>query len=352
MKEKNKLLKLTTICISLANLSFATGQSLHQTNKTMNNDFMEIIRYAAKAPSGHNTQPWRFCLAENAISIKPNFEVVLPVVDRDNRELYISLGCATENLLIASTHFGYEAHIVQCDTAEIKVELTKNTQVVKDNLFHQIERRQTNRSVYSGEQITEDVLAKLHSLSHENNLQIYFAQITSPLADTLTQYIVRGNEMQMNDKAFREELLSWMRFNGKQVKTTGDGLSYKVFGNPALPGTIAKPIVRQFLKPSTQNKGDIKKIASSSHLVLFTTKHNTVKEWINLGRFLERFALTTTGLGIASTYCNQPCEVISLANELQKTLPVNGEYPTLLLRIGYASPMPYSPRKEIEEMLE
>lgn len=342
---------LTTICLLLACIMCEAGQSLHQANK-MNNDLMEIIRYAAKAPSGHNTQPWRFYLAENTISIKPNFEVLLPVVDVNNRELYISLGCATENLLIASTHFGYEPHIVQCDTTEIKVELTKNNQVVKDNLFHQIERRQTNRSIYSGEKITEDLLAKLPSLSHENNLQIYFAKIGSSLANTLTQYTVRGNEIQMNDKAFREELLSWMRFNGKQVKVAGDGLSYKVFGNPALPGMIAKPIVRQFLKPSTQNKSDIKKIASSSHLVLFTTKHNTVEEWINLGRLLQRFALTATGLGIASAYCNQPCEVVSLANELQKTLPINGEYPTLLLRIGYAAPMPYSPRKEIEDILE
>lgn len=313
---------------------------------------MEIIRYAAKAPSGHNTQPWRFCLAENTISIKPNFEVMLPIVDGDNRELYISLGCATENLLIASTHFGYEAHIAECDTTEIKVELTKSNQVPQNNLFHQIERRQTNRSVYRGEKITKEALGKLQSLSHENNLRIYFAEIGSPLADTLTQYIAKGNETQMSDKAFREELLSWMRFNGKQVKVTGDGLSYKVFGNPALPGIVAKPIVRQFLKPSTQNKGDIKKVVSSSHLVLFTTKHNKVEEWVDLGRLLQRFALTATELDIAFAYCNQPCEVVSLANELQKMLPINGEYPTLLLRIGYAAPMPYSTRKEIEDMVE
>lgn len=327
----------------------------------MNQDFMEIIEYATKAPSGHNTQPWRFNLADNAISIKPDFEVALPVVDSDNRELYISLGCATENLLIAAAHFGYEAHIVQCDTAEIKVELTKNSQVAKDSLFHQIERRQTNRSVYSGEKISERQLAKLQSVSPdgksqaaspEGNLNLYFAETGSPLADTLALYIAKGNEIQMSDKAFREELLSWMRFNAKQVMKTGNGLSHQVFESPSMPGLIAKPIVRQFLKPSTQNKGDRKKIASSSHLVLFTTKHNTVKEWIGLGRLLQRFLLTATESGIASAFCNQPCEVVSLANELQKTLPVNGEYPTLILRIGYAAPMPYSPRKEIAEVLD
>lgn len=314
----------------------------------MKSDFMEIIGYAAKAPSGHNTQPWRFSLTDNTISIKPNFDVALPVVDGNNRELYISLGCATENLLIAATHYGYEARIIQCDTTEIKVELAKNSKIAKDTLLHQIERRQTNRSVYSGQKIGGEQLAKLQSLSSD----IYFAEIGSPLADTLTHYIAKGNEIQMSDKAFREELLSWMRFNGNQVSKTGDGLSNKVFGTPSLPGVVAKPIVRQFLKPNTQNKGDMKKIASSSHLVLFTTKHNTVKEWIDLGQLLQRFCLTATELGIASAYCNQPCEVGSLANELQKMLPINGEYPTLILRIGYADPMPYSPRKKLDEVME
>lgn len=317
-------------------------------NKTMDPDFLEIIRYATKAPSGHNTQPWRFRFADNTMSIMPNFDVALPVVDGDNRELYISLGCATENLLIAATHFGYEAQIIQCDKTAIKAVLTKNGQVVEDGLFHQIERRQNNRSLYSGQKIGDGQLAKLQSLSSD----IYFAEIGSPLADTLTHYIAKGNEIQMSDKAFREELLSWMRFNERQVKVRGDGLSYKLFGSPSLLSVIAKPIVRQFLKPKIQNKGDMKKIASSSHLVLFTTKHNTVKEWIELGQLLQRFCLTATELGIASAYCNQLCEVVVLASELQKTLQINGGYPTVLLRIGYADPMPYSPRKRLEEVME
>lgn len=321
-------------------------------DKTMNHDFLEIIRYATKAPSGHNTQPWLFNLTENTISIKPNFEVALPVVDSDNRELYISLGCATENLLIASSYFGYENQVIQCDKTAIKVVLTKSERLMEDSLFHQIEQRQNNRSVYNGERVAGLQLEKLHSILSGDRIKIHFAEIGSPLADALTQYIVKGNEIQMRDNNFREELLSWMRFNKRQVKDRGDGLSYKIFGSPSLPEVIAKPIVRLFLKPDQQNKSDLKKIASSSHFALFATKHNTIEEWIELGRLLQRFSLTATGLGIASAYCNQPCEVNSLANELQKTLPIDGEYPTLLLRVGYAAPMPYSPRKKLERMIE
>jgi len=73
------------------------------------NNFYKIINYAIKAPSGHNTQPWFFAIYENSIIITPNFERSLPAVDPNNRELFISLGCAVENLCIAANHYGYES---------------------------------------------------------------------------------------------------------------------------------------------------------------------------------------------------------------------------------------------------
>ena len=65
---------------------------------TLQNDFHAMVEYASKAPSGHNTQPWFFTLGADAITITPDFSKRLPVVDPDDRELFISLGCAAENL--------------------------------------------------------------------------------------------------------------------------------------------------------------------------------------------------------------------------------------------------------------
>lgn len=106
------------------------------------------------------------------------------------------------------------------------------------------------------------------------------------------------------------------------------------------------------MKAGKQNKSDLKKINSSSHLVLMTTEHNDPKGWIDLGRTLQRFLLNMTGAGIANAYMNQPCEVAPLAREIQQLLPINGEFPMLILRIGYADPMPYSPRKDVESIID
>ena len=162
---------------------------------------------------------------------------------------------------------------------------------------------------------------------------------------------MKGNEIQMADIAFKNELLSWMRFNKKQVEATHNGLSYLVFGNPPLPRILARPIVSLFLKPNAQNKSDRKKIDSSSHFVVCTTQRDTIEEWISLGRTLQRFLLKVTEIGISYAFLNQPCEVAALAFDLRKKLPVNKEHPTLIMRIGYAKQIPYSPRKKIETLL-
>lgn len=91
----------------------------------MKTDFIQIASYASKAPSGHNTQPWKFHITDSTITVLPNLDVALPVVDRNNRELFISLGCAVENLCIAASYFGYTTHIIECSIEAIILELTK-----------------------------------------------------------------------------------------------------------------------------------------------------------------------------------------------------------------------------------
>lgn len=317
----------------------------------MNTDFIQIANYASKAPSGHNTQPWKFHIADDTITIIPNLQVALPVVDANNRELFISLGCAVENLCIAASYLGYTTHIIECSIKGIILELIKNHLTLKDPLFSQIKKRQTNRSTYDSNKISNEILQQLQSIRKENTVHFYFAEIGAPLADTITKYIMKGNKIQMNNIAFKNELLSWMRFNKKQVEATHDGLSYQVFGTPPLPGILARPIVSLFLTSNIQNQSDRKKINSSSHFVICTTRQDTINEWINFGRTLQRFLLKATEIGVSYAFLNQPCEVSTLASDLQEKLPINKEIPILIMRIGYTKQVPYSPRKKIETLL-
>ena len=53
-----------------------------------------LVEYAALAPSGHNTQPWRFRLRGGGAELLADRTRALPVVDPDDRELVISCGAA------------------------------------------------------------------------------------------------------------------------------------------------------------------------------------------------------------------------------------------------------------------
>ena len=316
-----------------------------------NKDFLTMIGYAIKAPSGHNTQPWNFKLSDTSIEILPNFAQTLPAVDADNRELFISLGCALENICITADYFGYNYNITKQNEKSIIIDLEKTNVPVQNSLFQQIEKRQTNRNVYKIQTINSSLIAQLNNIPLQENINIYIYEKGTNNFDILSEYILKGNEIQMNDKAFKEELVSWMRFTKGEISKTQNGLTFSALGFPSIPRFLGKPIVKSYLKPKKQNKTDLKKIQSSSHFVLFTTKNNTVTEWINLGRSLENVTLKATELGIANAFLNPPCEVEMLANELKTKLPINNNHPTILMRIGYADTMPYSPRKSIEDVI-
>ena len=313
---------------------------------TPNADFAFMVEQAIKAPSGHNTQPWLFALREDSISIYPDRTKALPVVDPNNRELFVSLGCATENLCISATHKCYDP-IVQIDPAnsEIRVTLARKEHCIATPLFSQIASRQTNRSVYNAKLISEDKIESLRSLPRDPNVAIRFFARGSSEFNKIATLIYEGNRIQMENSAFRAELKQWMRYNKHHQDATHDGLSYAVFGAPNLPKWLVRPIMSHMLNARTQNQSDKKKIESSSHFVLFTTKHDDIYDWVNLGRTLERFHLRTTEMGLAHAYMNQPNEIPELEELLTNELRLDDEYPTILLRIGYALRMPYSLRR-------
>ncbi len=332
---------------TLLSTSFLLGKA------ESNPDLLEMVSHAIKAPSGHNTQPWLFHIGSDAIEIHPDLSRSLPVVDENHRELYISLGAA-ENFIIAAGAMGCETRysVLSGDGKDpfIRIELWKG-EAEMSYLFEQIEKRQTNRSVYKGRIIDRDTLDVLKEMVNDPNIRLHYYDNGTQGFITLQEYVRVGNAIQMMDEDFRKELMNWIRFNGMQLSKRPDGLSYKVMGTPPLPGFLGKAIVGSFLKPDAQNKTDMEKIDSSSHLVLFTMPENNVQNWVQLGRTLQRFLLETTRLGIACAFLNQPCEVNKLASQLPEALGLDGEIPSILLRIGYAEPLPFSPRRNLQDIV-
>ncbi|MGZ4520454.1 MAG: Acg family FMN-binding oxidoreductase, partial [Mycobacteriaceae bacterium] len=62
---------------------------------------LAALDVACRAPSVHNTQPWRWAIAEHSVHLFADGSRRLPVVDPDGREMTISCGAALHHARVA-----------------------------------------------------------------------------------------------------------------------------------------------------------------------------------------------------------------------------------------------------------
>ena len=67
---------------------------------------LDLVRAAVLAANAHNTQPWRFRLYPGRIDLYAVPDRTTGTMDQLRREMYISLGCALENLTLAAEAAG------------------------------------------------------------------------------------------------------------------------------------------------------------------------------------------------------------------------------------------------------
>ncbi|MFQ4138041.1 hypothetical protein PGN35_017155 [Nodosilinea sp. PGN35] len=84
----------------------------------------DLVRYGTLAASSHNTQCWRFRVNDQGITILPDRSRRCPVVDPDDHHLYVSLGCAAENILQAAKAHGLAGQVQFDSTGEGAIHLT------------------------------------------------------------------------------------------------------------------------------------------------------------------------------------------------------------------------------------
>lgn len=310
---------------------------------------MTLVHYATLAANGHNTQAWKFAIKENAIEIHPDYSRRLPVVDPNDRELWISLGCSLENLLVAARASGYTAEVKYPDRADfIHVQLTADSP--QDSpLFGAIPLRQNTRSAYNGRLIKNEDLDQLQSLQLEPGVALHFA--TNPTAmETFLEYVNLGNLSQYANPDFVDELIEWVRFNNKEALSSLDGLYSICSGNPQVPRFIGKMFVAS-TQPQQQADADAKKFRTSPTAVIIASESDDKVSWVRTGQVYERLALKMTSLNIKSALLNQPIEVTEIRSQFQNAIGLGNALPQLLLRFGYADPMPKSLRRPVEQVL-
>ncbi|BBK40360.1 Tat pathway signal protein [Allostella vacuolata] len=313
----------------------------------------DMLRYATLAANGHNTQPWRFAVADDAIRLFPDMARRTPVVDPDDHHLFVSLGCAAENLAIAgrvagrpgewafepgdgsAARFAFAPRFVFVDGG-----------AVADPLFDAIPRRQCTRAEYDGRAIPAADLAALEQAGSEPGVRLVLLTDRTRIGRA-RELIVAGNDAQMADPAFMAELKQWIRFNPRSAMDTGDGLFSGATGNPALPTLLGPRAFDLFFDPGAETDRYARQVASSGALAVFIADKADPAHWMRVGRACQRFTLAATARGLKHAYVNQPVEVERLRPELAALAGEPGRRPDLVLRVGFGPTLPYSPRRPV-----
>jgi hypothetical protein len=287
-----------------------------------------------------------------SITILPDFERRTPVVDPDDHHLYVTLGCAVENLVIAGLAHGLKAQIDSSNPIDgIQVDFVPCSPQATP-LYDAIFNRRVSRTEYSGEKLKDKELKQLQAAADGANGVHLLLLTNNEDIQTAQDYIIRGNTIQINDEAFRKELKDWIRFGQGECIKKGDGLMGPTTGNPFAPRFIGKHVLDWTLKADSENAKITKQIASSAGIAIFWSEQDDAAYWVEAGRVYERFALIATSLNIKNAFLNQPTEVAEIRPEFAQAFGIQNGRPDLIVRFGKGGQdMPHSLRRPVSDVI-
>ena len=310
-----------------------------------------LVRCATLAPSSHNTQCWKFALDAQSITVQPDLSRRCPAVDPDDHHLFVSLGCATENLVLAAQAQGLHAEPAFDAAAgdAIRVQLDP-TRTVASEHFDALFARQCTRGEFDGRPVSAAELRLLEQAGTGAGVRLLIVDGKAAMERVLA-CVVAANTAQMADPAFVDELTHWIRFDDTEAVRTGDGLFTGASGSPSVPRWLGERLFSTFFTAASENDKYARQLRSSAGIAVFVSERSDKAQWVEVGRCYQRFALLATTLGIRNAFLNQPVEVADVRPQLAAALGVGKGRPDLVVRFGRGAAMPRSLRRPVADVL-
>ncbi|VVB71929.1 Nitroreductase family protein [uncultured archaeon] len=310
-----------------------------------------LLRYAILAPSGPNTQPWKFALGENAVFVFADLKRSLPFVDPSNRTLFMSVGCAIANLLVAGEHFGFRAvadYFPRGQDSDLvaKVAFEPGESLpLQEDLFLQIQKRHTTKDKYDRRMIEPPTLEDIMGGIDLSGLYLYWHS-DKDSKSRMADLVARAHQIQLAKKEFRHNLGEWLRNNWTSEP---DGMPLYTFGVPDAVSLGFPAAFKEFdLSPAVIYR-DSGLIHGCGAMGILASDGDDKPTWVLCGVSLEKLLLKATRLGIRASFFSQPIGHPELRTELQGMIARG--YPQLLFSLGYATAMRSTPRRPLEDMM-
>jgi hypothetical protein len=313
-----------------------------------------LITTAARAPSVHNTQPWRFKVGEDVIELYADPRRKLHT-DPLGREMLISCGAALFGLRLAIRSLGYQPLVeLLPDPARLRllaqVRLSPGTPLTDSErrMFEAVPHRHTHRGPFADEPLPDGLLAALQhdALAEGATLALVERAITY---QQLTDIVSAASGRQDLDPVARAEIRRWTRAVGSAAR---DGVPAQAFTAAAAHAgrTRGRLPQRDFdlgRELGMLTAGPPPPVATAA----LVTAGDGRADWLRAGQALHRLLARAADRWVFASLYTQPLEAAAIRDLIRTRLMLPGA-PQMLLQLGRARTTQATARRPPAELME
>lgn len=335
---------------------------------TLREDISKIIYDGVLAPSGENSQPWRFVVDNNIIYILNIKKRDTTLYNTGQHGSYVAHGALIENMVISASRFEYKADVSYFPSGTLnpiaKIVLTKES-VHQDHLYEAISRRCTNRNPYTSRKISEEDKKTIIEEAETLGIGTYKILDEPKMMDILASASATVERLMFRSRIFHRFFFEHFFTNqrdenvpsGFYIDTLGMS-SFEKFGIKLTRSWFIASILRiTGIASLNINKRVLHYRKSGAFGVVIAYGDNPI-DYVKAGRTMQRVWLSATKLGISL----QPCvgvlylwegvmkntdfvftekekEIIQEArNQILEVFDVQGKTIPMFFRMGYGEP--------------
>jgi hypothetical protein len=310
-----------------------------------------LIGVARRAPSLHNSQPWRFTISGDGIELHADTSRQL-LVDPDGREMVISCGAALYGLRLAVRSVGYlpEVELLpgpgeRQPLARVRLGLPVPMTADERKMLAAVPHRHTHRGPFEAGPLPAGLFPRLQDDARAEGAIL--TQIDpGPDRQALMTLLAASDRRQDSDRRFRDETWRWSREQDSQDR---DGVPAHAF--PAEPSRDAGRLPqRDFDLGRGLGLLPADGPAPPVTAVLFTAGDHQ-GDWLRAGQALQRLLLHAASQWVFASLNTQPLEDAATRALIAGRLALPGA-PQMLLALGVSRTARATARRRPADVIE
>lgn len=317
-----------------------------------------VVAVASRAPSIHNTQPWRWNLHDGVLDVRADRSRQLHVADRDGHSLLISCGAATELTELALRAGGWSAQSVLMPHAtdpDLMARVGPLTRLEpNERATAQLDaarERRSERRAFGPEPVPSESVERLRVAAGAPGVRVHFPVREDESLD-LAVAISQADRFQRHDAAYAAEVAEWVRHDDQSPDGVPESVIPRV--RAGHPRHTEIPL-RDFEAgiPGAQ----LITAGIDEHpliaVILTDTDTDSDLERLRAGQAMMRLMIAAELEGLASCPLSQSVDLLSFRTQLRALMSWVG-HPQMMLRLGQkptGTAAPLSARRPVAEVL-